>query len=86
MHFMCEKLHMQTRVHIFEIWKTNNYTSVVNMNKFIFFRSVNVEAVAKTLSRGSETVKQRLLNHAKTCVQLLQATIIVELKGSSASV
>ena len=29
----------------------------------------NVEAVAKTLSRGSETVKQRLLNHAKTCVQ-----------------
>ena len=29
----------------------------------------NVEAVAKTLSRGSETVKQRLLNHVKTCVQ-----------------
>ena len=39
MHFMCEKLHMQASVHIFEIWKTNNYTSVVNMNKFIFFRS-----------------------------------------------
>jgi len=29
----------------------------------------NVEAVAKTLSRGSHTVKQRLLNHATTCVQ-----------------
>ena len=29
----------------------------------------NVEAVAKTLSRGSQTVKQRLLNHATTCVQ-----------------
>jgi len=29
----------------------------------------NVEAVAKTLSCGSQTVKQRLLNHAKTCVQ-----------------
>ena len=31
--------------------------------------ALNVEAVAKTLSCGSETVKQRLLNHAKTCVQ-----------------
>ena len=29
----------------------------------------NVEAVAKKLSCGSQTVKQRLLNHATTCVQ-----------------
>ena len=28
----------------------------------------NVEAVAKTLSRGSQTVKQRILNHATICV------------------
>ena len=29
----------------------------------------NVEAVANSLSRGSQTAKQRFLNHAKFCVQ-----------------
>ena len=29
----------------------------------------NVEAVAQTVSRGSYTTKQKLLNHAKACVQ-----------------
>ena len=29
----------------------------------------NVEAVANSLSRGSQTAKQRFLNHAKSCVQ-----------------
>ena len=44
---MCEKLHMQARVHIFEIWTTNNYTSVVNMNKFIFSQCERVKEVAR---------------------------------------
>ena len=33
----------------------------------------NVQAVANSLSQGSQTAKQKFLNHAKSCVQLIHS-------------